>query len=122
MSRQKFKSKKHQVCSWPEKPNAITKMACAEADEMCRHPEHFKSFHSAEELFAELDRPARIKKERDFHRRKLNERIFYSKRNMDLLEKRTKDADHMNLTSHDLIELKEKRTKKQIRKDRNKKH
>jgi hypothetical protein len=72
MSRQKFKSKKHQTCYWPEKPNAITKMALDEAADIGRHPERYKSYSSAEELFAALDRPAHIKKNRGFNRRKRN--------------------------------------------------
>ncbi|MCH3960802.1 MAG: hypothetical protein LKF53_06585 [Solobacterium sp.] len=72
MSRQKFKNKKHQACAWPEKPNAITQMALAEAEDICKHPERYQSYSSAEELFAELDRPAHIKKKRGFNRRKRN--------------------------------------------------
>jgi hypothetical protein len=72
MSRQKFKSKKHQICYWPEKPNALTKMALDEAEDICKHPERYKSYGSAEELFADLDRPAHIKKIRGFNRRKRN--------------------------------------------------
>lgn len=39
-----------------EIPNAETLAAIAEAEEMMKHPEDFKSYTDIDEMFAELDR------------------------------------------------------------------